>query len=78
MSIAREAQSIPTGFIVKEFAKLPPKERPFVASKIAKLERKVFPAIEHFSYDVELKKKNIGVILAMTLPRWLHISCTSG
>lgn len=35
-----------------------------IAEKIAKIERKNLPAIEHFNYDVELKKKNIGLILA--------------
>jgi ribosomal protein S18 acetylase RimI-like enzyme len=64
MSNAPEAQSTPTGFIIKELAKLPPKERPAVASKVYKLEKKDFPAIEHWNYDVELKTKSIGVILA--------------
>jgi ribosomal protein S18 acetylase RimI-like enzyme len=64
MSNARGAQSTPTGLIIKELSTFTSKERPVVASKIAKLEKKVFPAIEHWNYDVELKKKNIGVILA--------------
>jgi ribosomal protein S18 acetylase RimI-like enzyme len=53
----------PPGFIIREFATLPPKIRPALAEKVAKLERKVFPAIEHFNYDVELKKKNTGLLL---------------
>jgi ribosomal protein S18 acetylase RimI-like enzyme len=56
--------SIPPGITLRDFATLNPKERPGVAAKIAKLERKVFPSSEGFDYDVELKKKNIGVSLA--------------
>ncbi|KAF1940785.1 acyl-CoA N-acyltransferase [Clathrospora elynae] len=54
----------PPDFLIKEFASFQPKDRQAIAIKVAKLERKVFPAIEHFNYDVELKKKNIGMVLA--------------
>ncbi|OAK95799.1 acetyltransferas-like protein [Phaeosphaeriaceae sp. SRC1lsM3a] len=54
----------PPGIVLRDFAALPTKERPAVAAKVAKLERKVFPSNEGFDYDVELKKKNIGLILA--------------
>jgi ribosomal protein S18 acetylase RimI-like enzyme len=54
---------IPPGFVIKDFSTFPPKTRPAIADKVAKLERKVFPAIEHFNYDVELKKKNTGLLL---------------
>ena len=53
----------PAGFVIKDFSSFSAKERSAVADKVAKLERKVFPAIEHFNYDVELKKKNIGMML---------------
>ena len=54
----------PPGVVIKDFTSLPPKERQVVADKVAKLERKVFPSGEGFDYDVELKKKNIGLVLA--------------
>jgi ribosomal protein S18 acetylase RimI-like enzyme len=54
---------IPPGFVIKDFSTFTPKTRPAIADKVAKLERKVFPAIEHFNYDVELKKKNTGLLL---------------
>lgn len=55
---------MPTDFVLEDLATFPAKERLLLADKIAKLERKVFPAVEHFNYEVELKKKNTGVILA--------------
>jgi ribosomal protein S18 acetylase RimI-like enzyme len=54
-----------TGIVLKDFNTLSSKERPSYAAKVAKLERKVFPKDEGFDYEVELKKKNIGVILAL-------------
>ncbi|EFQ96009.1 hypothetical protein PTT_03628, partial [Pyrenophora teres f. teres 0-1] len=54
----------PPGFVIRDFANFPPKSRAVIADKVVKLEKKVFPAIEHFNYDVELKKKNIGLLLA--------------
>jgi ribosomal protein S18 acetylase RimI-like enzyme len=54
---------VPSGFIIKDFSTFQPKLRPAVADKVAKLEKKIFPAIEHFNYDVELKKKNTGLLL---------------
>lgn len=53
----------PPGFVIKDYSTFPPKTRLSIADKVAKLERKVFPAIEHFNYDVELKKKNTGLLL---------------
>jgi ribosomal protein S18 acetylase RimI-like enzyme len=64
MSIIAAAHTPPPGFTLREFAALSPKERADVAHKVAKLERKIFPSNEQFDYDVELKKKNIGLILA--------------
>lgn len=58
------AYAVPPGMVLRDFAALPSKERPAMAAKVAKLERKVFPSNEGFDYDVELKKKNIGLILA--------------
>ncbi|EUC31479.1 hypothetical protein COCCADRAFT_101133 [Bipolaris zeicola 26-R-13] len=54
---------VPPGFTIKEFSSFLPKLRPAIADKVAKLEKKIFPAIEHFNYDVELKKKNTGLLL---------------
>jgi ribosomal protein S18 acetylase RimI-like enzyme len=64
MSKIQILQQVPAGFLLRDLNAYPAKERPSIAQKVARLERKVFPAIEHFNYDVELKKKNIGVILA--------------
>lgn len=58
------ASSLPPGVIVRGYASLPSKERAIVAEKVTKLERKTFPANEGFDYDVELKKKNISLVLA--------------
>ncbi|KAH9881241.1 hypothetical protein J1614_001737 [Plenodomus biglobosus] len=51
-------------FVLRDYTSFPSRERARIAENVAKLERKVFPAIEHFNYDVELKKKNIGLIAA--------------
>jgi ribosomal protein S18 acetylase RimI-like enzyme len=64
MSHPDDLQSTPPGFVIKDLATILPNKRSSTAKKVAKLEKKVFPAIEHFNYDVELKKKNIGVIVA--------------
>jgi ribosomal protein S18 acetylase RimI-like enzyme len=64
MSAGAVSPPYPPGFVFKNFASLLPKERPAIAEKVAKLERKVFPSNESFDYDVELKKKNVGLILA--------------
>lgn len=53
-----------TGFTLRELTSFPAKERSSIADKVSKIERKIFPSIEHFNYDVELKKKNIGLIVA--------------
>lgn len=53
-----------TDFVLRDYTSFPSGERARIAENVAKLERKVFPAIEHFNYDVELKKKNIGLIAA--------------
>jgi ribosomal protein S18 acetylase RimI-like enzyme len=64
MPNAHEHPSIPPGFITRDLTAFPSKDQSAIAKKVAKLEKKVFPAIEHFSYEVELKKKNIGVMVA--------------
>ncbi|KAH7085060.1 acyl-CoA N-acyltransferase [Paraphoma chrysanthemicola] len=53
----------PPGFIVRAFSSLSPKERSNAADQVAKLERKIFPSNEGFDYDIELKKKNTGLLL---------------
>ncbi|KAF1849989.1 uncharacterized protein K460DRAFT_272191 [Cucurbitaria berberidis CBS 394.84] len=55
---------VPPGFVLKEFTSFPSSHRLVVAEKVAKIERKVFPSSENFDYDIELKKKNIGLLLA--------------
>jgi ribosomal protein S18 acetylase RimI-like enzyme len=64
MSNLHVSAQTPSGFVIKDWTAFPPKDRASLADKVARLERKVFPAIEHFNYDVELKKKNIGLLLA--------------
>ena len=54
----------PSNFVLREFTSLPPKDRLAVAEKVAKIEKKVFPSSEGFNYDIELKKKNTGLMLA--------------
>ncbi|KAL6166139.1 hypothetical protein ACJQWK_07499 [Exserohilum turcicum] len=63
MAGADTATQAPPGFIMRDFSSYQPKLRPALADKVAKLEKKIFPAIEHFNYDVELKKKNTGLLL---------------
>jgi ribosomal protein S18 acetylase RimI-like enzyme len=65
MTDAAAAGLLPPGIALKDFAALPAKDRPLFAGRIAKLERKVFSKDEGFDYDVELKKKNVGVLLAL-------------
>jgi ribosomal protein S18 acetylase RimI-like enzyme len=62
---ALAAVNLPPGIILRDFTALSAKERSAFADKVAKLERKVFSKDECFDYDVELKKKNIGLILAL-------------
>jgi hypothetical protein len=66
MSNAQEALATPLGFVLRDLSSFQSKNRPSIANKVAKLVKKVFPAIEHFNYDVELEKKNIGLIIAST------------
>lgn len=63
MTGASPTTKAPPGFVIKDFSSFPPKQRPAIADKVAKLEKKTFPAIEHFNYDVELKKNNTGLLL---------------
>jgi ribosomal protein S18 acetylase RimI-like enzyme len=56
--------SVPPGIVTRVFGSLSPNGRSVAADQIAKLERKVFPSNESFDYDIELKKKNVGVLLA--------------
>ncbi|KAL5120495.1 hypothetical protein ACEQ8H_001513 [Pleosporales sp. CAS-2024a] len=51
--------------VLKNFATLSSEERSTFAQRVVKLERKVFPKDEGFNYDIELKKKNIGLILTV-------------
>lgn len=56
--------AVPPGFVVKDLFAFSPEDRQIMGRKVAKIEKKVFPSSESFDYDVELKKKNIGLILA--------------
>jgi ribosomal protein S18 acetylase RimI-like enzyme len=56
--------SVPPGTVTRVFSSLSPNGRSVAADQIAKLERKIFPSNESFDYDIELKKKNVGVLLA--------------
>lgn len=58
------ASVAPPGVVLQMFTACPPKHRDALASKVTKLEKKIFPSSEAFDYSVELKKKNIGLILA--------------
>lgn len=55
---------ISPGTTIKDSASLTPKERVAVGEQVAKLERKNFPSSEGFDYDVELRKKSIGLLVA--------------
>jgi len=52
-------------FAVRNFASFSPTERARLAEQVTRLEKRVFPAIEHFNYGIELKKKNVGLIVAI-------------
>ena len=64
MAVTHESALAKPDFVLKDLTAFSAKDRLVIAEKIAKIERKIFPAVEHFNYDVELKKKNIGVIVA--------------
>ncbi|KAF1928629.1 acyl-CoA N-acyltransferase [Didymella exigua CBS 183.55] len=56
--------TVPSGIILQVISPCLPKDREALAAKVAKLEKKIFPSSEAFDYGIELKKKNIGLILA--------------
>lgn len=64
MTTTNHAVTVPPGIVVQVITACPPKDREALAAKVAKLEKKIFPSSEAFDYGVELKKKNIGLILA--------------
>jgi ribosomal protein S18 acetylase RimI-like enzyme len=59
-----EKSATPLGFVFQHFNSCPPKDRAAIGAKVAKVEKKVFPSSEAFDYTLELKKKNIGLVLA--------------
>lgn len=65
MPTAESASTTRPVFVLRNFTSFSTKERAQIADSVAKLEKKVFPAIEHFNYDIELKKKNIGLVVAL-------------
>lgn len=64
MATTIHADAIPPGVVLQVITACPPKDRVALAAKVAKLEKKIFPSSEAFDYSVELKKKNIGLVLA--------------
>jgi ribosomal protein S18 acetylase RimI-like enzyme len=64
MMTANGAAAVPSGVVLQIITACPPKDREALAAKVAKLEKKIFPSSEAFDYSVELKKKNIGLVLA--------------
>lgn len=64
MTIKNHVGTVPLGIVLQVIAACPPKDRDALAAKVAKLEKKIFPSSEAFDYGVELKKKNIGLVLA--------------
>lgn len=64
MPTADTTNLVPPGFDLQVITACPPKDRVTVAAKVAKLEKNIFPSSEAFDYSVELKKKNIGLVLA--------------
>jgi ribosomal protein S18 acetylase RimI-like enzyme len=56
--------TLPPGISLQIITACPPKDRDSLAAKVARLEKKIFPSSEAFDYGVELKKKNVGLILA--------------
>lgn len=64
MTTAVSVGTLPSGIVLQVITACPPKDRDALAPKVAKLEKKIFPSSEAFDYGVELKKKNIGLILA--------------
>ena len=64
MTTAVPVRPLPFGIVLQSFAACPPKDRESLATKLTKLEKKLFPSSEAFDYGAELKKKNIGLILA--------------
>lgn len=64
MTTKDQAVAVPSGIVLQVITACPPKDRETLAAKVTKLEKKIFPSSEAFDYGVELKKKNIGLILA--------------
>lgn len=64
MTAATSPGNCPSGIVLQSIAACPPKIRESLAAKLAKLEKKLFPSSEAFDYGVELKKTNMGVLLA--------------
>ncbi|KAH6639365.1 acyl-CoA N-acyltransferase [Boeremia exigua] len=64
MTTAIYTNNVPSGFALQIITACPPKDRDALAAKLAKLEKKIFPSSEAFDYNIELKKKNIGIVLA--------------
>ncbi|KAJ4315204.1 hypothetical protein N0V94_006083 [Neodidymelliopsis sp. IMI 364377] len=64
MTTKIHAGGVPSGISLQVINGCSPKDREALAAKVAKLEKKIFPSSEAFDYSVELKKKNIGLVLA--------------
>ncbi|PSN64055.1 acyl-CoA N-acyltransferase [Corynespora cassiicola Philippines] len=55
----------PEGFLFKDLASFPAKERGAVIEKVVKIEKKTFPSSEAFDFDAELRKKNTSMVLVL-------------
>lgn len=64
MPTADQKEVILPGVLLQMITACPPKDRAALAVKLAKLEKKIFPSSEAFDYTFELKKKNIGIVMA--------------
>lgn len=64
MKISTTDDHMPSDITLQVIKACPPKDREALAAKVAKVEKKIFPSSEAFDYSVELKKKNIGLLLA--------------
>jgi ribosomal protein S18 acetylase RimI-like enzyme len=53
------------GIHIKEFTSMNPKDRATMFTKVARIEKKTFPSSEAFNFDLELKKSNTKMILAL-------------
>ncbi|KAF1976782.1 hypothetical protein BU23DRAFT_551238 [Bimuria novae-zelandiae CBS 107.79] len=64
----QSSDSLVPKIVLQTISPCPPKHRGPLAKTLTTLEKKLFPSSEAFDYVLELKKPNIGVILAYASP----------